>query len=69
MHRYIRAQTKAREFAMSDQLHLGRADLNPAGRFKRPMDVVEAAGLPIEGEVLHSRGVGARREDLAASGR
>jgi len=36
------------EFAMSDQLHLGRADLNPAGRFKRPMDVVEAAGIPIE---------------------
>ena len=33
---------------MSDQLHLGRADLNPAGRFKRPMDVVEAAGIPIE---------------------
>jgi hypothetical protein len=33
---------------MSDQLHLGRTDLNPAGRFKRPMDVVEAAGIPIE---------------------
>jgi hypothetical protein len=33
---------------MSDQLHLGRADLNPAGRFKQPMDVVEAAGIPIE---------------------
>ena len=33
---------------MNDQLRLGRADLNPAGRFKRPMDVVEAAGLPIE---------------------
>jgi hypothetical protein len=33
---------------MNDQLHLGRADLNPAGRFKRPMDVVEAAGVPTE---------------------
>ena len=33
---------------MSDQLQLGRADLNPAGRFKRPMDVVEASGIPIE---------------------
>jgi len=33
---------------MNDQLHLGSADLNPSGRFKRPMDVVEAAGIPIE---------------------
>ena len=33
---------------MSDQLHLDRTDLNPASRFKRPMDVVEAAGIPIE---------------------
>jgi hypothetical protein len=33
---------------MNGQLHLGSADLNPAGRFKRPMDVVEAAGIPIE---------------------
>jgi hypothetical protein len=33
---------------MSDQLLFGRADLTPAGRFKRPMDVVEAAGIPIE---------------------
>jgi hypothetical protein len=40
--------TKAWELRMNDQLHLGRADLNPAGRFKRPMDVVEAAGIPIE---------------------
>jgi hypothetical protein len=45
----IRAHaTKAWELRMNDQLHLGRADLNPAGRFKRPMDVVEAAGIPIE---------------------
>src|SRR6266853_4687230 len=48
MHRYTLAQTKAWELTMSDQLYLGRADLNPAGRFKRPMDVVEAAGIPIE---------------------
>lgn len=33
---------------MNDQLHLGRTDLKPAGRFKRPMDVVVAAGIPIE---------------------
>ena len=33
---------------MSDQLHLGKADVNPTGRFKRPIDVVEAAGIPIE---------------------
>jgi hypothetical protein len=33
---------------MNHQLHPGRADLNPAGRFKRPMDVVEAAGIPIK---------------------
>ena len=33
---------------MSDQLHLGTADVNPTGRFKRPIDVVEAAGIPIE---------------------
>ena len=33
---------------MSNQLHLGRADLNLAGRFKRPMDVVKAASIPIE---------------------
>jgi len=33
---------------MSDQLHLGKAVANPAGRFKRPIDVVEAAGIPIE---------------------
>ena len=31
---------------MYDQVHLGRARLNPAGQFKRPMDVVEAAGIP-----------------------
>src|SRR6266851_4550985 len=48
MHRYRRTQTKAWELTMNDQLHLGRADVNPAGRFKRPMDVVEAAGIPIE---------------------
>ena len=33
---------------MSDQLHLGKADVNRTGRFKRPVDVVEAAGIPIE---------------------
>src|SRR5215470_11466870 len=48
MHRYRCTQTKARELTMSHQLHPGRTDLNPAGRFKRPMDVVEAAGIPIE---------------------
>src|SRR5499427_5271877 len=48
MHRYRRTQAKTWELIMSDELHLGRADLNPEGRFKRPMDVVEAAGIPIE---------------------
>jgi hypothetical protein len=33
---------------MNDQSHLGRADLNPTIRFTRPMDVVGAAGIPIE---------------------
>ena len=33
---------------MNDQLHQGMADLNPAGRFKRPMDVVDATGISIE---------------------
>ena len=33
---------------MSDQFHLGKADVTAAGRFRRPMDVVEAAGIPIE---------------------
>jgi len=36
------------ELTMNDQLRLGRADLNPAGRFKQPIDVVEAPGIPIE---------------------
>ena len=31
---------------MYDQVHLGRAKLDPAARFKRPMDVVEATGIP-----------------------
>ena len=48
MHRYRCTQTKAGELTISDQLHLDRTDLNPAGRFKRPMDVVEAAGIPTE---------------------
>jgi hypothetical protein len=33
---------------MNDQLHLGKAVVSPAGWFKRPIDVVEAAGIPIE---------------------
>ena len=33
---------------MNDQVHLGKATLNPASRFKQPMDVVEAAGIPTE---------------------
>lgn len=36
---------------MNDQLHLGGARLNPAGRFKRPMDVVEAASIPTEAKL------------------
>jgi len=38
------------EFAMY-QVHLGNARLNPAARFRRPMDVVEAADVPV-GEKL-----------------
>lgn len=33
---------------MNDSLHQGVAELNSAGRFRRPMDVVEAVGIPIE---------------------
>ena len=31
---------------MYDQVHFGKATLNPGGRFKWPMDVVEATGIP-----------------------
>ena len=31
---------------MHDQVHAGKAGPNPAGRFRRPMDVVEAMGIP-----------------------
>ena len=31
---------------MHDQVHASKATLNSAGKFKRPMDVVEAAGIP-----------------------
>ena len=31
---------------MHDQVYVGKARLNPAGRFRRPMDVVEATGIP-----------------------
>lgn len=30
---------------MYDQEHLGKATLNPARRFRRPIDVVEAVGM------------------------
>ena len=30
---------------MHDQVHAGKATLSPVGRFKRPMDVVEATGI------------------------
>jgi len=29
------------------EVRVGKASLNPAGRFRRPMDVVEAIGIPI----------------------
>ena len=32
---------------MHDQIHAGRAALTPVGRFKRPMDVIEATGIPV----------------------
>src|SRR5262249_15627983 len=48
MHRYRRTRTKAWEPRMNDRLQPGRADLNSERRFKRPMDVVEAAGISIE---------------------
>jgi hypothetical protein len=31
---------------MHDQIHAGAARPSPAGKFKRPMDVVEASGIP-----------------------
>jgi hypothetical protein len=31
---------------MQDQVHVSKARLNPAGTFKRPMDVVEETGIP-----------------------
>ena len=31
---------------MYDQVHFRKATLDPAARFKRPMDVVEATGIP-----------------------
>ena len=31
---------------MHDQLYASKATLTPVGRFKRPMDVVEATGIP-----------------------
>ena len=31
---------------MYDQVHVGKATLNPEGRFKRPMDVIKATGIP-----------------------
>jgi hypothetical protein len=36
---------------MKDQVHLDRARLNPTCRFKLPMDVVEAAGIPTQAKV------------------
>ena len=36
---------------MYHQVHFSKATLNPAGRFRRPMDVVEATGIPL-GEKL-----------------
>jgi hypothetical protein len=30
---------------MYDQMHIGKARMDPAGRFRRPMDVVEAAAI------------------------
>src|SRR5215813_11361911 len=48
MHRYRPHTNQCMELTMSDQLHLGKADVNRTGRFKRPIDVVEAAGIPIE---------------------
>ena len=32
---------------MHDQLHVGKARSNPGCRFRRPMDVVEAIGIPV----------------------
>jgi len=40
-------KTKANEQTMLDELHVGRARVNPRGRFRRPMDVVEATGIPV----------------------
>jgi hypothetical protein len=45
---------KAWELTMYGQLHLARARLNPAAQFKRPMDVVEAPGIPTDAKFVHS---------------
>ena len=31
---------------MYDQVHFGKGTLNPGARFKRPMDVIDATGIP-----------------------
>jgi len=31
---------------MHDKVQVGKASFNPVGRFRRPMDVVEATGIP-----------------------
>jgi hypothetical protein len=55
--------------AMYDQVNLARARLNPASRFKRPMDVVKAlmesqcqtraANLPAKAREFFSKGLSA----------
>jgi hypothetical protein len=40
------AKTVAQEQVMYEHEHLPEATLNPASVFRRPMDVVEAAGIP-----------------------
>jgi hypothetical protein len=37
---------------MHDQLYGSKATLTPVGRFKRPMDVVEATGVPASQKLL-----------------
>src|SRR5215510_1681163 len=39
--------TEAQEQTMHHHVHAAGAERSPLGRFKRPMDVVEAAGIPV----------------------
>jgi hypothetical protein len=41
---------------MHDQLYASKQTLTPVGRFKRPMDVVEATGIPASQKLFILKG-------------